>query len=49
MTNKKKIEPAISQHFAKLAKKSWKVRKAKLLRSGALMSKKVEQLTNTKK
>jgi hypothetical protein len=30
MTNKK-VNPAISRHFSKLAKKSWAVRKKKLL------------------
>lgn len=27
----KKVEPAISQHFSKLAKKSWAIRKQKIL------------------
>ena len=42
MASKKKIEPAISQHFSKLAKKSWAKRKQNILKgSGALTSKKV--------
>ena len=32
-TNKKKIEPAISEHFRKLALKSWKVRKQNILKN----------------
>ena len=31
MIKHKKIEPAISKHFAEMAKKSWKVRKQKIL------------------
>ena len=42
MKNKKKIEPVISKHFADLAKKSWAVRKSKLLNS----VKKEKKLTN---
>jgi len=37
---KKKIEPSISKHFSEMGKRSWAVRKEKLLKVGELSTKK---------
>lgn len=42
MRNKKKVDPKIKEHFAKMGRKSWEVRKAKILGISQKVSQKVD-------